>query len=807
MFCRYQNADWRIRPLPQEMIKGCHLFDPKLSMETGKTYEVLRLQLPVQLSLRATVASSSYIDRLSLDDDVPWRKAIWLRFRVLISMLSSCSCFNLVMHRFHLIMGRGFRNNCALCVRDKVGARSCVHWLWLKLVIPWLGELWWSRFDEIVSVADPFPLLGWEVYKRSYDDICPQLYEKELLTDTSYLYIWGIVFACQRRRGCSAELNAQQLAVVSLNRCLTTNQLRRVLKSKHPYIDRNLGSVVSIIRHSIQNAAAFEGAAKHLKERRLEMVCEGVNVSFWLKFQYSYSLATSNIIIHLWLLSCILIVMKSEELPSEAPEILKNADEADNIPNGSLLNDPSVQKTPASIQSRDTGSSNAGAATDISKIFLSLPKEKVNEKGKIGDCTSNVQNAALHMDGDPDAHTRLNSSHSAEATVQILKKPSRAFGSLLGVSAKRKFDPLERDKELLAVLHTFKFIGIVFTCDIIMMARFRVLISMLSSCSCFNLVMHRFHLIMSRGFRNNCALCVRDKVGARSCVHWLWLKLVIPWLGELWWSRFDEIVSVADPLSFAWASGILAEMRSTFGANDCRLLCINSSSDGAEEHRENLLASYKTSISNNKQYGYFLNADDVEEVGSTIHDFSAKGKDDAPEEPLHSAVMLEKASYCFLLSTPTMLRKYGYHLVLSGTSTGNVISRLVLLVFTWDINCGWNLMTLLIETWKTYEVLRLQLPVINFPFEQCGDFIVICVISAIRMRTEPKLWIDPWLNGLCSFEPLHIVKLPDDPMAQKSLAPIQSQDVGCSDAKAAQDMKEIPHFSPRVIGKGRTVDC
>ncbi|KAL0346986.1 UNVERIFIED_CONTAM: Trafficking protein particle complex subunit [Sesamum calycinum] len=72
------------------------------------------------------------------------------------------------------------------------------------------------------------------------------------------------------------------------------------------------------------------------------------------------------------------------------------------------------------------------------------------------------------------------------------------------------------------------------------------------------------------------------------------------------------------------ASGILSEMRSAFGANDCRLLCINSSADGAEEHQENLWASYKTSISNNKQYGCFLNADDIEELRSTMHDFSSK---------------------------------------------------------------------------------------------------------------------------------------------------------------------------------------
>ncbi|XP_050384005.1 uncharacterized protein LOC126800653 isoform X2 [Argentina anserina] len=36
------------------------------------------------------------------------------------------------------------------------------------------------------------------------------------------------------------------------------------------------------------------------------------------------------------------------------------------------------------------------------------------------------------------------------------------------------------------------------------------------------------------------------------------------------------------------------------------------------------------------------------------------------EEPLHSAVMLEQASYCYLLSKPPMLHKYGFHLVLSG---------------------------------------------------------------------------------------------------------------------------------------------
>lgn len=47
---------------------------------------------------------------------------------------------------------------------------------------------------------------------------------------------------------------------------LTTSKLRRLVKSKHPYVEHNLDTVVSIIRHSIQNSAAFEEAAQQLKE-------------------------------------------------------------------------------------------------------------------------------------------------------------------------------------------------------------------------------------------------------------------------------------------------------------------------------------------------------------------------------------------------------------------------------------------------------------------------------------------------------------------------------------------------------------
>lgn len=53
---------------------------------------------------------------------------------------------------------------------------------------------------------------------------------------------------------------------------VTPGKLRHVLKARHPYIERNLGAVVGIIRHSMQNAVAFEPVAQKLKEEHIEMV-------------------------------------------------------------------------------------------------------------------------------------------------------------------------------------------------------------------------------------------------------------------------------------------------------------------------------------------------------------------------------------------------------------------------------------------------------------------------------------------------------------------------------------------------------
>ncbi|KAH0888332.1 hypothetical protein HID58_050761 [Brassica napus] len=272
-------------------------------------------------------------------------------------------------------------------------------------------------------------------------------------------------------------------------------------------------------------------------------------------------------------------------------------------------------------------------------------------------------------------------------------------------------------------------------------------------------------------------------------------------------------------------SKVLSEMRSTFGNNECNLLCTNSSKEGNVEHQANPWASFKSSVSADK-LGCALTGDDIVEINDLMQEFASrhiiphmeqkvrdlnqqisatrkglrnqiknfwwrKGKDDVPdstkgsmytfsstesqirilgdyafmlhdyelalssyrlistdykldkawkhyagvqemmglayfisdqskkeaeycmenafstylklgrsgfqnatrcglwwaemlkagdqykeaasayfricgEEPLHAAVMLEQASYCFVLTKPAMLNKYGFHLVLSG---------------------------------------------------------------------------------------------------------------------------------------------
>nr|XP_043638144.1 trafficking protein particle complex subunit 8 [Erigeron canadensis] len=72
------------------------------------------------------------------------------------------------------------------------------------------------------------------------------------------------------------------------------------------------------------------------------------------------------------------------------------------------------------------------------------------------------------------------------------------------------------------------------------------------------------------------------------------------------------------------ATKILAEMRNTFGSNDCRLLCINSSQDGIADHEPNPWEHYSSNISPGQHLGCLLNNEDVDELKEFVRDLSSK---------------------------------------------------------------------------------------------------------------------------------------------------------------------------------------
>ncbi|KAM5550395.1 hypothetical protein ABKV19_027521 [Rosa sericea] len=252
-----------------------------------------------------------------------------------------------------------------------------------------------------------------EVYRRSYD-ICMHLYEKEVFTENSFLHIYGLQGAC---------FNSQQLAVVSglyewrdvvartedestgyilPNKTLlelakqmpdTTNKLRRLVKSKHSYIEQHLSSVVSVIRHSMQNAAFFEAAAEHLKVGHVEMASE----------------------------ENVLVSDRSEPLPDESGCNSINGD----------VSAPSPAAPPHKEEFTEHG---CGASNGEGKVGFEVhPRDNiVTGKSKEGSSIG----------------CSLESAKVTGATVQVQKKPSRAFSALLGTAVpKRKFDAGVKDKE------------------------------------------------------------------------------------------------------------------------------------------------------------------------------------------------------------------------------------------------------------------------------------------------------------------------------------------------------------------------
>ncbi|KAF7819253.1 protein RRP6-like 2 isoform X1 [Senna tora] len=259
-----------------------------------------------------------------------------------------------------------------------------------------------------------------EVFKLSYD-VCIQLYEKELLTENSYLYTYGLQ---------GAGFNAQQLAIVSglfewrdivaraedestgyvlPNKTLleiakqmpvSTSKLRKLIKSKHPYVECNYDSIVSIVIHSMQNASAFEAVAKKLKEGR------ATNASSVIPDKYGTE--------------ALLPKMPSSKITNARKESI-------------------------------------GVESAKSPISFPLRGETLQHQNKCeqlifesNSCTSGFLMDNLNISQqNRDANIGTPSTAKGYGTnVQVLKRPSLAFGALLGNSTfKSKLNPDEKGKE------------------------------------------------------------------------------------------------------------------------------------------------------------------------------------------------------------------------------------------------------------------------------------------------------------------------------------------------------------------------
>ncbi|XP_042377230.1 protein RRP6-like 2 [Zingiber officinale] len=271
-----------------------------------------------------------------------------------------------------------------------------------------------------------------EVYKRT-GEICMQLYEKELYTDTSYLNIYGLSYI---------DLNSEQLAVAAglcqwrdsiaraedestgyilPNKTLleiarlmptTSVKLRRLVKSKHPFIERHLLSVIEIIKRSIASSSSFEGIAEELKERRLEAHMEDNRNTGSIPATDERMESTSSE--H---------VDQSSSIATETSvETVKTVghvtDVVEDCPKQSISR-PRSGNTPATMMEQENN------ALPLFEIQCSLMQPEITEKIK------------------KETRDKKNIEHLPQkqgeiAAVQLLDKPTCAFGALFGNSSSRK---------------------------------------------------------------------------------------------------------------------------------------------------------------------------------------------------------------------------------------------------------------------------------------------------------------------------------------------------------------------------------
>ncbi|KAK8620335.1 hypothetical protein V6N13_066814 [Hibiscus sabdariffa] len=268
-----------------------------------------------------------------------------------------------------------------------------------------------------------------EVYKQS-SDVCMQLYEKELLMENSYLYIYGLQ---------GAGFNAEQLAIVAAlcewqdyiaraedestgyilpNKVLleiakqmplTVSKLHRLLKSKHPYVEQNIGAVATIIKHSMQNAVAFEAAAQQLRTGRVPNA-SGEHVA---------------------------VNDGADTLPPETLTDSKITKDRTDIIDGSMGGPAHLASPQHKAELLKFGSSVSGL--DMVKKQTRFPFEPDMD---VMSMSARESLALSGQSGESDAWPVIPpSAKTTGATFLVLKKPSHGLGEVMGnASTKKKFN-------------------------------------------------------------------------------------------------------------------------------------------------------------------------------------------------------------------------------------------------------------------------------------------------------------------------------------------------------------------------------
>ncbi|EHA8589139.1 protein RRP6-like 2 [Cocos nucifera] len=290
--------------------------------------------------------------------------------------------------------------------------------------------------NRLISASTDENDLLLEVYKRS-NVICMQLYEKELLTDASYLHIYGLQ---------EADLNSKQLAVVAglcqwrdhiareedestgyilPNKALleiaremptTPGKLHQLVKFKHSFVERYLSSVISVIRSSVANSAAFESIAGQLKGERLEADTEAVSYSPDLVSAAEYQMTSA--------------VGEDRTDGSRKIDAMQSAE----------LAPASTGTMDDCAKPADTGRFSSPISV-VSKCQQEEKSENMQLSGigcslKLSDTTGTMQS----MDSGSTNPVQP-ASKASIVSAQILKKPTCALGALFGnSSSRRKFN-------------------------------------------------------------------------------------------------------------------------------------------------------------------------------------------------------------------------------------------------------------------------------------------------------------------------------------------------------------------------------